>query len=167
MSVPTIDRQELMRRLRLPPRTIRALIADWGQWLSAPQEGRFTARDVARLQVAARMTQRGYAAEEIAREIGQVDLEARPESAPPAAEAALTEAQTAVAAAPPSPSIREQLAEFRVMLTQDVERQRVDRDRILMALMRTQQEVMLLRSELGLQRTRRDRKRSILRRLIG
>lgn len=162
MSDQRIDRQELVRRLRLPPRTVRTLIGTWGHLLSDPRSGRFTALDVSRLQVAMRMTQRGYSAEEIEAEMqhvasaegGTVD------------ECALARAEAAAAANKPG-SLQEELSLLRTVLVDDVERQRIDRDRVLMALMRTQQELMVLRGELGLTRTRKERKRSIWRRLIG
>lgn len=166
----TIDRQQLAVRLRLAPRATRTLIAAWGHCLSQPEAGRFTALDVARLQVAARMTQRGYGTEEIAEELGR--LSEAPDGQPEDGTGLVP-----LGAAAPAPAarvagreagrLREQIAELRALVAGDLERQGLDRDRILMALMRTQQEVVLLRSELGLQRTRRDRKRGLLRRLIG
>lgn len=166
----TIDRRELALRLRLPPRAVRTLLAAWENWLSQPQEGRFTALDVARLQVALRMTQRGYAVPEIAEELERLAAEGE---APPGAPRAIAQREAAASspAAGVSPretrGIREQIAELRALVAGDLERQSLDRDRILMALMRTQQEVVLLRGEMGLQRTRRGRKRGLLRRLIG
>lgn len=151
-----------MRRLRLPPRSIRTLIGTWGHLLSDPRSGRFTALDVSRLQVAMRMTQRGYSAEEIEAEMQHVT----------SAESGTVDGRTlarteAAAAAHREGGLQEELSLLRTVLVENVERQRIDRDRILMALMRTQQELMVMRGELGLTRTRKERKRSIWRRLIG
>ena len=60
-----IDRQELVRQLRLPPQTVRRLIVEYRDWLSAAESQHFTALDLARLQIAARLILAGRPREEI------------------------------------------------------------------------------------------------------
>lgn len=191
-----IDRQELLNQLRLPPRTVRRLIESYREWLSAPQSGRFTALDLARLQIAARMTLAGRPKSAILdalsttrpqedEEEGAASLRMRARSSAPnlrpqreggpedepseplpaRAEAAAASEALAVPTGP-EPLVDE-IGKLREVIMQNVERERQDRDRVLMALVRTQQEVSHLRSEIGTIKSRRDRKRSLMHRFLG
>ncbi|MDA8345735.1 MAG: hypothetical protein M0Z66_09665 [Thermaerobacter sp.] len=248
MADRVFDRQELAHQLRLPPRTVRRLVENYHEWLSAPQSGRFTALDLARLQIAARMSLAGRprsaildalattrpieernAAATAAQSVSLAERRARPrphaagspagaphrppdeerggeegaahraaqgepamgredtplnEVADPGLEAAADRmagqnetaptiaptrhSQAEVAAAATQEPLADEIGKLRDVIMQNVERERQDRDRVLMALVRTQQEVSHLRSELGTLKSRRDRKRgSVMRRLFG
>jgi hypothetical protein len=221
MAERVIDRQELVRQLRLPPRTVRRLVENYREWLSAPQSGRFTPLDLARLQIVARMSLAGRPRSAILDalattqpaqnrpEEGAVQPAARadqrgprallpgadpsesqaeqkprapsrrtgrsllPEPAGHAAHARVQElavtsqGETEVAATATAEPLAGEIGKLREVILQNAERERQDRDRVLMALVRTQQEVSHLRSELGTLRSRRDRKRGVISRLFG
>jgi hypothetical protein len=174
MSERTIGRAELVRQLGVSPRLVRELLRQYHGWLSQPDAGRFTALDLARLQIAARGRVAGRAAKEIESQL--LATRRRGEAVPLAADGPpATEAQAAGEAAAaqeavepgsaPAPEgpIAAELQRLHQTLSESAERERKDRDRMLTALMRTQQEVAHLREELGTYRSRRQRKRGLMR----
>ncbi len=211
MADRVIDRQELAHQLRLPPRAVRRLVENYREWLSAPGSGRFTALDVARLQIAARMSLAGRPRSAILDALAttrpQEDPKTSPaivldehpagthqrtaggrprrQSQPASQDAGAQEAQGTLQAVPLAASeqvarhgeaevaaagqpLAEEIGKLREVIVQHAERDRLDRDRVLMALVRTQQEVSHLRSEIGTLKSRKDRRRgSVIRRLFG
>lgn len=209
MEGRVIDRQELARQLGLPPRTVRRLVENYREWLSSPGSGRFSALDLARLQIASRMTLAGRPRTAILDALAttkpagerqedgpQVDLGgergrgalsgSRTSSSPRASDrpvrtfeavsldhppalpggepaAARGDAEVAVSTEP----LATEIGRLRDVILEHAARERQDRDRVLMALVRTQQEVSHLRSEIGTLRSRKDRKRGMLRRFFG
>ena len=176
MSERTIGRAELVRQLGVSPRLVRELLRQYHGWLSQPESGRFTALDLARLQIAARGRVGGRTAAEI--ESLLLATRRRGEELPPQADhertalvqsrgeaAAAKEPDLSLAAAP-SP-VAAELARLNQTIAESAERERRDRDRMLTALMRTQQEVSHLRQELGTYRSRSQRKRGFMRWLRG
>lgn len=165
------DRLELARRLRLPPRTVRRLIREYGDWLSAPSGPRFTALDLARLQIAARLELAGRPRAAIEEALATTRPQDRPDAWPvnaaPEESHEAVQAEREVAASAVEPLLQSELARLREVIEQGAERQHADRDRVLMALMRTQQEVSHLRSELLTYRSRSDRRKGVIRRLFG
>ncbi len=173
MSERTIGRAELVRQLGVPPRLVRELLAQYHGWLWQPESGRFTALDLARLQIAARGRLAGRTAQEIE---GQLIATRRPDEGPlPGGSDALAatgpfagEAAAAQEAVPAAESpIAAELQRLHRTIAESTERERRDRDRMLTALMRTQQEVAHLRQELGTYRSRSQRKRGFMRWLRG
>ncbi len=221
MAERVIDRQELVRQLRLPPRTVRRLVENYREWLSAPQSGRFTALDLARLQIVARMSLAGRPRSAILDALATTrqaqsrpgegaaqpaalgerrtplalspgadsgEPQTGPKSRQPSRRAARSlqpvpegyagegsaeglasagQGVTEIAAAAAAEPIASEIGRLRDVILQNAERERQDRDRVLMALVRTQQEVSHLRSELGTLRSRKDRKRGVISRLLG
>lgn len=208
MEGRVIDRQELARQLGLPPRTVRRLVENYREWLSSPGSGRFSALDLARLQIASRMTLAGRprtaildalattkpAGErpedgpqvDLGEERGRGALSRSRTSGPPRASerpvrtfeavsldhppalpgepaAVRGDAEVAVSTEP----LATEIGRLRDVILEHAARERQDRDRVLMALVRTQQEVSHLRSEIGTLRSRKDRKRGMLRRFFG
>ncbi len=171
MSERTIGRAELVRQLGVSPRLVRELLRQYHGWLSQPDSGRFTALDLARLQIAARGRVSGRPAEEIENQL--VATRRRGEGSPRAAldtsqraDAAGEAAAAQEACEPPAPQegpIAIELQRLHQTIAEGAERERRDRDRMLTALMRTQQEVAHLRQELGTYRSRRQRKRGLMR----
>ena len=171
MSERTIARSELVRQLGISPRLVRELVRQYHDWLTQPDAGRFTALDLARLQIAARGRLSGRPAQEIENQLlatlRQGEDAPRPrgeveERLGAAQEAAASQEPAAAAAAGTDPVAME-LQRLHQTLSDSAERERRDRDRMLTALMRTQQEVSSLRQELGAYRSRRQRKRGLMR----
>jgi len=183
MAERTIGRAELVRQLGVPPDLVRELLRTYRHWLSQPDGGRYTAQDLARLEIAARGRVAGEAAAEIESRLGatlrpgdppvpRLADAAREDAAGTGAlreSAAGSEAPAAAAGtqAPVAVHVAMELARMRETLSETSERERRDRDRMLTALMRTQQEVASLRQELGATRTRRSRRRGIMSWLRG
>jgi len=176
MSERTIGRAELVRQLGVSPSLVRELLRQYHGWLSQPESGRFTALDLARLQIAARGRLAGRKAQEIESQLiatrghGETPSPGLSTAVPAVAgsadeAAAAQEAATAIAAAE-SP-IAAELQRLHRTIAESAERERRDRDRMLTALMRTQQEVSHLRQELGTYRSRSQRKRGFMRWLRG
>ena len=175
MSERTIGRAELVRQLGVSPRLVRELLRQYHGWLSNPESGRFTALDLARLQIAARGRIRGVPSAEIesmllvTRRQGEQPRplrETREAAERTADEAAAAQEAEAAAATLPQP-VATELARLHQTLADSVERERRDRDRMLTALMRTQQEVAHLRQEIATYRSRRERRRGFMRWLRG
>ena len=170
MAERTIGRAELVRQLGVSPRLVRELLRRYHGWLSNPESGRFTALDLARLQIVARGRIRGLPSAEIesmllvTRRQGEEPRTLRATRAAAeqtAGEAAAAQEPDAATPALPEP-VATELARLHRTLADSVERERRDRDRMLTALMRTQQEVSHLRQELGTYRSRKERKRGFM-----
>ena len=159
---------EACESLQIPPRTFRQLMADFAGLVEGPRpsgEGNLqeiSEASVERLRRILELRARGFANEKIREELF-------PEAAPPVeavAEVAVagSPAEPAVAAGGRDPLHRQaELLQGLERLSNELERseeKRVeDRDRLLTALMRTQQEIQHLRFELVSQASRRERKK--------
>ena len=174
MAERTIARDELVRQLGVTPRLVRELVRQLRPWLSAPDTGRFTALDLARLQIAARGRVEGRAGAEIEEQL-RMTLRAGETVTPTAvlaSDAARSAREAAAGSAPAAPAqvggvVAVELARLHQALSDRTEREERDRDRMVMALLRTQQEVAHLREELGTYRSRRQRRRGFMRWLRG
>lgn len=141
-----LTRAEVRERLGLTGRALRRLFIAYGPTLGfTPGQTTFTEQDVERLRQAMVLEERGLLPAQV-----QEFLEA----------GGKVEVMDAGA-------LLQRLEE----LTREVKLQELrraeDRDRLLTALMRTQQEISHLRYELVTYRSRKDRRRGLLHRLLG
>lgn len=176
MAERTIGRAELVRQLGVSPRLVRELLRQYHGWLSQPESGRFTALDLARLQIAARGRTAGRTAAEIESQLIATRRDGEALGPRIVAEETAVAATTGEAAATKEaeaslPSVQgpivAELARLHQTIAESAERERKDRDRMLTALMRTQQEVSHLRQEIGTYRSRKERRRGFMRWLRG
>lgn len=141
-----IARVEVLRELRIGPRLFRQLTEDYRSYLGPLPMGGVTSGQLATLKRVLAMRGDGRSKDEILAEL---------EAAPGQAEAELDMAQD------PLVALRQELAKAEA-------RHAEDRDRILTALIRTQQELSHLRQEFAASKSRRDRKkRGFFARLFG
>jgi hypothetical protein len=137
----TLSREEACRQLGMSPAAFRRLWREYAPYLGHDKPPReLDHRLLGLMRVAHRLTGEGRPAHEIA-----AVLTAAVGAAP---EVAVAEA----------PSVIERLDTIAQRLDQSEERRHEDRDRLLMALLRTQQEIGHLRGELAAVTPRRNRR---------
>jgi DNA-binding transcriptional MerR regulator len=135
-----IDREEACRLLNTTPRALRQVWLEYGRLLggaSLPRQ--FDRQQLRRLSRVLQLKAQGSAQAEVAAAVAMEDLE---EEAPPLAA-----------------DLRERLESIAVSLSHNEARRLAEHDRVVTALMRTQQELSHLRYELASQTPRRDRRR--------
>lgn len=137
----TITRVEALRQLRIGPKLFRQMTEDYRAYLGPLPMGGVTPEQMARLGTILELRAEGRAREEIV---------ARLEAAP-----ALDVGGAATTEDPSDP-----LVALRQEIRRAEERQAEDRDRLLTALIRTQQELAHLRQEMVASKSRRDRKKN-------
>jgi len=173
-----VSYEEACVLLNLTPRVFRSLLADFEEQIMAVQAGadvpakHLTVAAYERLQQILEMRNNGKSDEEI-----KAALESLPFSA--AETAAARSAVIAFSTPTPVPEVPavydpdlndlagllEKVTELVRRFEEVEERQREERDRLLNALLRTQQEVQTLRYELTTRKSRRERKKSFWARL--
>lgn len=137
----TVTREEACRELGVSPRTFRTLWQEYASYLGQQRVPReLDSRQYGLLRVAQRLRAEGRTAEEI----GAVLSAAHP--------AQLEQAQAQ------EQTLLQRLDEIAQRLSESEERRTEDRDRLLMALVRTQQEIGHLRGELASVTPRRARR---------
>lgn len=131
------------QQLGVPPYVLRALLDDYADWL-APAEAGLTPETVRRLATVVGWRAEGLSADAIRSRLAGGE-----------------------GATDPLATLIARLGQVQAELTRGEERRAQDRDRLMMTLVRTQQEIQQLRHELGETRSRRDRRRGFWRRLFG
>lgn len=135
-----IDREEACRLLNTTPRALRQVWLEYGRVLGGERLPRqFDRQQMRRLSRVLQLKSEGRAQEEVAAAVALEDLE---EEAPPIAV-----------------DLRERLESIAQSLSHNESRRLAEHDRVVTALMRTQQELNHLRYELASQTPRRDRRR--------
>ncbi len=141
-----VARVEALRELKVGPRLFRQLTEEYRSYLGPLPMGGVTPAQLATLARILEMRGNGSAKDEILAEL---------------------EAAPGQAAAEPEPA-RDPLVALRQELARAEARQAEDRDRILTALIRTQQEIAHLRQEFAASKSRQERKkRGFFARLFG
>ncbi|MBX5475896.1 MAG: hypothetical protein IRZ18_02065 [Clostridia bacterium] len=141
---------DVCRRLALPPAAVRALLEAFPDIGAVEVQGEtrgLSAEAFARLRAAA-----------AGRAAGLDDAHIRQLIASAAGEVATT-------AAEPDASLHERLEQLAQALLRSEERRVSDHDRLMMALIRTQQEIQHLRYELAAARSRKERRKGFWARL--
>jgi hypothetical protein len=128
------SRQEALERLNITPRTFRQMLEEYAEVLGPAPGDRIPAQLVEILATIQALRSRGIARDEIVAALASEPV--RPED-----------------------DIRAKLDDIAAALVRAEERRLADHDRLLTALMRTQQELAHLRGELLLTRSRKDRRR--------
>lgn len=131
------------QRLGLTPYVLRGLLDEYAEWLSAG-EGGLAPEAVERIGAIVRWRAEGVPPDVIRARLAGGEAEVDPLS-----------------------TLVGRLAQLQTELARSEERRAQDRDRLMMTLVRTQQEIQRLRHDLSETRSRRDRHRGLWRRLFG
>lgn len=143
-----ISLDEVCTTLQLAPHVVRSLLTEYRPWLTtAESEGGLSREDFARLTRIHAWRSQGLSAAEIRRR-----LEAGQESGE--GEAGLN-------------LLLEEIGRMAGLLQASEEKRAEDRDRLMLALMRTQQEIQQLRYEVAASKSRRERRKGFWSRLFG
>lgn len=164
-----IPAQEVCRRLMMPPHVLRSLCDEYADFISLHRQDGKTYLDVlgfSRLQLISFWRNEGMSADEIRRRLSETAHQGQREAAgaPPSPPEGQARPQApAGVGSPPAESLEAAISRLNELLA-ETERKRVeDRDRLLTALMRTQQEIQQLRHELSSRQVRKEKRRGLLR----
>ncbi len=160
-----ISAQEACRRLMMPPHVLRSLCDEYADFISLHRQDGKTYLDVlgfSRLQLISFWRNEGISADEIRRRLCETAHHpqrdaVKAEADAPAAQPDLT------SAAGSGGSLEAAIARLNELLAETERKRMEDRDRLLTALMRTQQEIQQLRHELSARQVRKEKRRGLFR----